>query len=85
MPLVVGRRRSAGGVAELCNQVDCYRKDHRTKHVGQQRLAYTEVCPEYIKITDNAIIPMKERVADKRYDPLGLLMPRWRNRSGKDQ
>jgi succinate dehydrogenase / fumarate reductase iron-sulfur subunit len=30
----------------------------------------TEVCPEGIKITDNAIIPMKERVADKRYDPL---------------
>ncbi len=30
----------------------------------------TEVCPEHIKITDNAIIPMKERVADKRYDPL---------------
>ncbi len=30
----------------------------------------TEVCPEGIKITDNAIIPMKERVADKKYDPL---------------
>jgi succinate dehydrogenase / fumarate reductase iron-sulfur subunit len=30
----------------------------------------TEVCPEHIKITDNAIIPMKERVADKKYDPL---------------
>jgi succinate dehydrogenase / fumarate reductase iron-sulfur subunit len=30
----------------------------------------TEVCPEHIKITDNAIIPMKERVADKLYDPL---------------
>ena len=30
----------------------------------------TEVCPEGIKITDNAIIPMKERVADKLYDPL---------------
>ena len=29
----------------------------------------TEVCPAYIKITDNAIIPMKERVADRRYDP----------------
>ena len=26
--------------------------------------------PEGIKITDNAIIPMKERVADKKYDPL---------------
>ncbi|GIF36566.1 succinate dehydrogenase/fumarate reductase iron-sulfur subunit [Actinoplanes xinjiangensis] len=30
----------------------------------------TEVCPEHIKITDNAIIPMKERVVDRRYDPL---------------
>ena len=30
----------------------------------------TEVCPEHIKITDNAIIPMKERVADRKYDPV---------------
>jgi succinate dehydrogenase / fumarate reductase iron-sulfur subunit len=30
----------------------------------------TEVCPEGIHITDNAIIPMKERVADKKFDPL---------------
>ena len=30
----------------------------------------TEVCPEGIKITDNAIIPMKERVAGHRYDPI---------------
>jgi len=30
----------------------------------------TEVCPEHIKITDNALIPMKERVVDRRYDPL---------------
>ena len=30
----------------------------------------TEVCPEHIKITDNAIIPMKERVVGHRYDPL---------------
>jgi succinate dehydrogenase / fumarate reductase iron-sulfur subunit len=30
----------------------------------------TEVCPEHIKITDNAIIPMKERVVDKKYDPV---------------
>src|SRR5688500_12343624 len=30
----------------------------------------TTVCPENIKITDNAIIPLKERVADKFYDPL---------------
>ena len=30
----------------------------------------TEVCPEHIKITDNAIIPLKERVVDRYYDPV---------------
>ena len=30
----------------------------------------TEVCPEHIKITDNALIPMKERAVDRKYDPL---------------
>ncbi|MDQ3600346.1 MAG: succinate dehydrogenase/fumarate reductase iron-sulfur subunit, partial [Actinomycetota bacterium] len=30
----------------------------------------TEVCPEHIKITDNALIPMKERVVSRRFDPL---------------
>ena len=30
----------------------------------------TEVCPESITITDNAIIPLKERVADRSYDPI---------------
>lgn len=30
----------------------------------------TEVCPEEIHITDNAIIPLKERVVDDYYDPI---------------
>jgi succinate dehydrogenase / fumarate reductase iron-sulfur subunit len=30
----------------------------------------TEVCPEAIAITDNAIIPLKERVVDHHYDPI---------------
>jgi len=30
----------------------------------------TEVCPEDIHITDNAIIPLKERVVDRFYDPV---------------
>ena len=34
----------------------------------------TEVCPEDIHITDNAIIPLKERVVDQYYDPLGKLL-----------
>jgi succinate dehydrogenase / fumarate reductase iron-sulfur subunit len=30
----------------------------------------TQVCPEHITITDNAIIPLKERVVDRFYDPV---------------
>jgi succinate dehydrogenase / fumarate reductase iron-sulfur subunit len=33
----------------------------------------TEVCPEGIKITDNGIIPLKERVVDTKYDPVLFL------------
>jgi len=34
----------------------------------------TKVCPESITITDNAIIPLKERVVDHHFDPLGKLI-----------
>ena len=34
----------------------------------------TEVCPEDIHITDNAIIPLKERVVDQYYDPVLMLV-----------
>jgi succinate dehydrogenase / fumarate reductase iron-sulfur subunit len=40
----------------------------------------TEVCPEHIKITDNAIIPLKERVADRYYDPVRMI---WRKLTGR--
>ena len=33
----------------------------------------TKVCPEHITITDNGIIPLKERVVDKFYDPLSRM------------
>jgi succinate dehydrogenase / fumarate reductase iron-sulfur subunit len=38
----------------------------------------TEVCPEEIHITDNAIIPLKERVVDQFYDPLTMLFRMFR-------
>jgi len=41
----------------------------------------TEVCPEHIKITDNAIIPLKERVIDSSYDPIAWLGRRIRRRT----
>jgi succinate dehydrogenase / fumarate reductase iron-sulfur subunit len=34
----------------------------------------TKVCPESITITDNAIIPLKERVVDRFYDPVAKLL-----------
>jgi succinate dehydrogenase / fumarate reductase, iron-sulfur subunit len=34
----------------------------------------TKVCPEGITITDNAIIPLKERVVDRYFDPLTKLL-----------
>jgi succinate dehydrogenase / fumarate reductase iron-sulfur subunit len=46
----------------------------------------TEVCPEHINITDNAIIPLKERVADVRYDPITWLGDKIRRRDrAKDE
>jgi succinate dehydrogenase / fumarate reductase, iron-sulfur subunit len=48
---------------------------------GEQGIGYcnitkccTKVCPEGITITDNAIIPLKERVVDQFYDPLAKLL-----------
>jgi succinate dehydrogenase / fumarate reductase, iron-sulfur subunit len=41
----------------------------------------TEVCPEHIKITDNAIIPLKERVVDASYDPIAWLGRKIRRRT----
>jgi succinate dehydrogenase / fumarate reductase iron-sulfur subunit len=41
----------------------------------------TKVCPENITITDNAIIPLKERVVDEFYDPLRKLLRVFRRSS----
>ena len=40
----------------------------------------TEVCPAGINITDNSIIPLKERVADEYFDPARWLMRKIRGR-----
>ena len=44
----------------------------------------TEVCPEHIKITDNALIPLKERVVDDMYDPVRWLGSKIRVRKGDE-
>ena len=49
------------------------KKDHGIGYCNITKCC-TTVCPEEITITDNAIIPLKERVVDKFYDPLGKLL-----------
>ena len=44
----------------------------------------TESCPEHIQITDNALIPLKERVVDVKYDPVKWLGNKIRVRSSND-
>jgi succinate dehydrogenase / fumarate reductase iron-sulfur subunit len=68
-PLDTGDRRRAAQDQHglgLCNITKCC----------------TEVCPEHIKITDNALIPLKERVADRRYDPVVWLGNKIHRRRG---
>ena len=56
--------------------------ENRTAHLKKtQGVGYcnitkccTNVCPESITITDNAIIPLKERVVDEFYDPIRKLL-----------
>src|SRR5690606_6551527 len=43
----------------------------------------TEVCPEHITITDNAIIPLKERIVDRYYDPIARLVQIVRGPKGR--
>ncbi|HYS29339.1 MAG TPA: succinate dehydrogenase/fumarate reductase iron-sulfur subunit [Candidatus Limnocylindria bacterium] len=45
---------------------------HREAGIGMCNITKCcqDVCPEHIRITDNAIIPLKERVAGRYYDPI---------------
>jgi succinate dehydrogenase / fumarate reductase, iron-sulfur subunit len=44
-------------------------KDHGIGYCNITKCC-TKVCPEHITITDNAIIPLKERVVDRLFDPV---------------
>jgi succinate dehydrogenase/fumarate reductase-like Fe-S protein len=49
-------------------------KDHDNIGYCNITKCCTKVCPEHIHITDNAIIPLKERVVDRFYDPVSGLL-----------
>ena len=71
----VGPRHFVYTAALEMNPID---REHRARDLKTQHgIGYcnitkccTKVCPESITITDNAIIPLKERVVDQLYDPV---------------
>jgi succinate dehydrogenase / fumarate reductase iron-sulfur subunit len=75
----VGPRHLVYGAALEMNPLDTENRvrDLKSKHgIGYCNITKccTKVCPEGITITDNAIIPLKERVVDQLYDPIAKLL-----------
>jgi succinate dehydrogenase / fumarate reductase iron-sulfur subunit len=61
--------------ADAENRVEDLRYAHGIGYCNITKCC-TKVCPEGISITDNAIIPLKERVVDEQYDPIRSLLKR---------
>jgi succinate dehydrogenase / fumarate reductase iron-sulfur subunit len=71
----VGPRHMVYSAALEMNPIDNERRVRSLKEthgIGYCNITKccTKVCPESIQITDNAIIPLKERVVDELYDPV---------------
>src|SRR4051812_10107333 len=58
---------------DTADRVPELRKEHGIGYCNITKCC-TKVCPEHITITDNAIIPLKERVVDEFFDPIGKLV-----------
>jgi len=58
---------------DSADRVPALRTSHGIGYCNITRCC-TKVCPEHITITENAIIPLKERVVDRFYDPITKLL-----------
>ena len=58
---------------DVADRVPALREKHGIGYCNITKCC-TVVCPENITITDNAIIPLKERVIDEYFDPIGRLV-----------
>jgi len=65
---------------DIEDRVPATRHEHGSGYCNITRCC-TEVCPEHIGITDNAIIPMKERVVDRYFDPIAWILRKLRGPS----
>ncbi len=69
---------------DTADRVPALRKEHGIGYCNITKCC-TKVCPEHITITDNAIIPLKERVVDEFFDPIGKLVKIYsRRKRGKE-
>jgi succinate dehydrogenase / fumarate reductase iron-sulfur subunit len=65
---------------DVADRVPALRHEHGIGYCNITKCC-TKVCPEHITITDNAIIPLKERVVDEYFDPIGKLVKIFSRRS----
>src|ERR1700687_5901104 len=68
------QQSDADRVQEFRKCIECFLCQDVCHVLRDHQLHEQVVCPEHITITDNAIIPLKERVADQYYDPLRKLV-----------
>ena len=66
---------------DTADRVPALRKEHGIGYCNITKCC-TNVCPEHITITDNAIIPLKERVVDAYFDPIGRLVKIFSRKKG---
>ena len=62
---------------DTADRVDKVKEEHGSGYCNITKCC-TVVCPESIKITDNAIIPLKERIVDRKYDPVMWILRKMR-------
>jgi succinate dehydrogenase / fumarate reductase iron-sulfur subunit len=67
---------------DTADRIPELRKEHGIGYCNITKCC-TKVCPEHITITDNAIIPLKERVVDEYFDPIGKLVKIYSRRKQK--
>ncbi|MCR4340441.1 MAG: succinate dehydrogenase/fumarate reductase iron-sulfur subunit [Gemmatimonadaceae bacterium] len=68
---------------DVADRVDELKQAHGIGYCNITKCC-TKVCPEHITITDNAIIPLKERVVDRHYDPVAKLVRLFRRTAGQE-
>ncbi len=64
------------------NRLEDLRREHGIGYCNITKCC-TNVCPEDITITDNAIIPLKERVVDVSYDPIRRFLAKFRRKASE--